>query len=66
MASRAVQNQIDAALQVLESASNAGIGTTIRGMRVERALKMLRELESQATTEVDLGHIRGRILVVQV
>ena len=54
------------AREMLESANTLGLGTTMQRIRVDKAMAMLRKIESQKLKEVDMVLVRGQLLVVQV
>lgn len=54
------------AREMLESANTQGLGTTMQRIRVDKAMVMLRKIESQKLKEVDMILVRGQLLVVQV
>ena len=54
------------AREMLESANTLGLGTTMQRIRVDKAMAMLRKIESQKLKEVDMVLVKGQLLVVQV
>lgn len=53
------------AKEMLETANTPGLGTTMQRIRIDKAMAMLRKIESQKLKEVDMVLVRGQLLVVQ-
>lgn len=66
MASPEVQHSLDEANQILESANRPGVGTTLRYLRICKALVSLRGVEGRCSSKIDLGCVRMAMLPVQV
>lgn len=66
MANPRIQTGIEEADALIKSASRSGIGMTIQQMRVDKALVVLRKLESECRSENDLVPVRERTLSAQV
>jgi hypothetical protein len=66
MASTEVSQAIKEADEILSTATANGIGSTLRYLRICKALAPLREIESHCSKHEDLGPIRRRLLVIQV
>jgi hypothetical protein len=54
------------AKEMLNSANAPGLGSTMQRIRVDRAMFLLRNIESQALSEVDMVLVRGQLFTVQV
>jgi hypothetical protein len=66
MASTEVSQAIKEADEILTTSNKPGIGSTLRYLRICKALAPLREVESHCSKQEDLGPIRRRLLVIQV
>ena len=66
MASPDIQRGLDEVTQIIESAQRPGIGSTLKYLRICKALAPLRQLESRCFTETDLGQVKAHLLPVQV
>lgn len=66
MASDKVKEGIEQANEILESATQAGVGSTLRYLRITKALAPLREVESHCDGDKDFALVKRRTVVIQV